>query len=134
MRPRVCAHVRVAFARNTQRPGGLPRAERTASACVLVPSKQGNLEHAEGASNKHNLLPLSSHTWLGIMQRGRLCGPAAGRREREDLPGHVPACVCEQTREAFHHFTALLRNDRRLLSVLPNVEQNVCAGNLGEGF
>lgn len=72
MRPRVCVHVCVAFARNTQRPRGLPRAQRTASACVLVPSKQGNLEHAEGASNKHNLIPLSSHTWLWIMQPGRL--------------------------------------------------------------
>lgn len=64
MRPRVCAHVCVAFPQNTQRPRGLPRAERTASVCELVPSKQGNLENAEGASNKHNLIPLSSHTWL----------------------------------------------------------------------
>lgn len=49
---------------NTQRPRELPRAERTASACVLVPSKQGNLENTKGAANKHNFIPPSSYTWL----------------------------------------------------------------------
>lgn len=68
----MCACTCVAFARNTQGPGGLPRAERTASACVLVPSKQGNLEHAEGASNKHNLIPPLPTPGSEKMQKGHL--------------------------------------------------------------
>lgn len=54
----------IGFSLNTQRPRELPRAERTASVCVLVPSKQANLENTKGAANKHNLIPLSSYTWL----------------------------------------------------------------------
>lgn len=69
----VCTRTNVAvcvvgLSLNTQRPRELPRAERTASVCVLVPSKQGNLENTKGAANKHNLIPPSSYTWLWIMQ------------------------------------------------------------------
>lgn len=63
----VCGTVGLSL--NTQRPRELPRAERTASVCVLVPRKQGNLENTKGAANKHNLIPPSSYTWLWIMQR-----------------------------------------------------------------
>lgn len=66
---RLCVCGTVGLSLNTQRPRELPRAERTASVCVLVPSKQGNLENTKGAANKHNLIPLSSYTWLWIMQR-----------------------------------------------------------------
>lgn len=59
--------VRVGLSVNTQRPQELPRAERTASVCVLVPSKQGNLENTKGAANKHNLIPPFSYTWLWIL-------------------------------------------------------------------
>lgn len=72
--PTVCAGtndaacvVRVGLSVNTQRPQELPRAQRTASVCVLVPSKQGNLENTKGAANKHNLIPPSSSTWLWIL-------------------------------------------------------------------
>lgn len=64
-----CVCGTVGLSLNTQRPRELPRAERTASVCVLVPSKQGNLENTKGAANKHNLIPPSSYTWLWIMQR-----------------------------------------------------------------
>lgn len=67
--------VRVGLSVNTQRPQELPRAERTASVCVLVPSKQGNLENTKGAANKHNLIPRSSCTWLWLLQHhsGEAC-------------------------------------------------------------
>lgn len=60
--------MRVGLSVNTQRPQELPRALRTASVCVLVPSKQGNLENTKRAANKHNLIPPSSCTWLWILQ------------------------------------------------------------------
>lgn len=63
-----CVCGTVGLSLNTQRPWELPRAERTASVCVLVPSKQGNLENTKGAANKHNLIPPFSYTWLWISQ------------------------------------------------------------------
>lgn len=60
------------FSKYPETPQELPRAERTASVCVLVPSKQGNLENTKGAANKHNLIPPSSYTWRWILQWGCL--------------------------------------------------------------
>lgn len=72
----VCVCGTKGFSLNTQRPRELPRAERTASVCVLVPSKQGNLENTKGAANKHNLIPLSSHTWFWIMRYSKDVSPS----------------------------------------------------------
>lgn len=107
----VCTRTNVAvcvvgLSLNTQRPRELPRAERTASVCVLVPSKQGNLENTKGAANKHNLIPPSSYTWLWIMQRYSkdvclfsvwlcvwLC-VWCNAKARLTWPGGLPVCCC----------------------------------------
>lgn len=75
------------FSKYPETPQELPRAERTASVCVLVPSKQGNLENTKGAANKHNLIPPSSYTWRWILQH-----------YSEDACLHVCAsiCMCER--------------------------------------
>lgn len=96
-----CVCDMVGLSLNTQRPRELPRAERTASVCVLVPSKQGNLENTKGAANKHNLIPPSSNTWLWIMQRYSEDACLSLRdcvwcnvKAWLTWPGRLPVCIC----------------------------------------
>lgn len=100
------------FSKYPETPQELPRAERTASVCVLVPSKQGNLENTKGAANKHNLIPPSSYTWRWILQH-----------YSEDACLHVCAsiCMCERDRVCMCVMQCLVDLTRRAVMGLLQV-------------